>query len=492
MTEMLLPADAEAQTEHDINLRPDDGPQSFSEMRAKIDPGLDNTESLDEVLQNARAFGYVQAETLLDALAEAGYDEGQITNCLEMLEELEVDIIAPEDNEVPRSTEFSVPGNDSSSPVGATLNTLLDQASYRRPPGSAEQRELARRIQNGDKDSRKDARNELVERNLPLVIGPASKKRNQRMEMDDLVGEGILGLTRAAEKYDPDTHNTRFSTYSMLWINQAINRALDTKNRTISEPYGVNQARKTMYWIKSRLEQELQREPSFEEVLSETAFERVDVADAWWPTEANLSLNTPVGEDGEHELIEIKADNNAVQPDEETARAYLSEKLFTAMSDLLETGTLKEEHIKVLVLRFGLFGVREHSISETMEIMDVSAHWCRRLYLTAVKNLAEFPGLREAALDEDEFEKIPEAVPEEHSIKVTYDEDVFMLTPTHYKVMKGMEAGKTYREIADEISVKSTIVKSCGELIRRRLGVTTKEEAAPIISTLSIELPEAA
>src|SRR5438876_10651974 len=206
---------------------------------------------------------------------------------------------------------------------------------------AAEEVELAQRIEKGDMA----AKDRMINSNLRLVVSVARKYQGHGLSLGDLVQEGMLGLIRAAEKFDW-RKGFRFSTYATLWIRQAIQRGLENTSRTIRLPVHVAQRSRKVGRIERELTTRLGHEPSDEEIASAADMPLWGVIEIRKADRAVVSLDKPVGDDGDTAFGDLLAiETPAV--DEEVHEALKSETLLTAIAEL------PEPERDVIEMRFG-------------------------------------------------------------------------------------------------------------------------------------------
>jgi RNA polymerase primary sigma factor len=339
------------------------------------------------LLDDAGEEGFLEAGEL-EALAETHELESDDLEALSAaLEERGVEIRQEEPKELDLSAESPPASADS-------LQLFMNELGRYPLLTASEEVALAKRVERGDRA----AKERMINSNLRLVVHVAKSYRGHGVPFGDLIQDGVIGLNRAVEKFDW-RKGFKFSTYATWWIRQAVQRSVAGQARTIRVPTHVHERRQTLNRHARKLEAELGRKPTHEELANSTGMKLQHVEEALSVAEARASLNSPVGED-DSELGDLFADENADDPEEAAEGALRSRALREAL------GELPERERRILELRFGI-DCEPQSLEAIGREVKLTRERVRQLEAQALANLSASLGGFETHEGDDDDGELP-------------------------------------------------------------------------------------
>jgi RNA polymerase primary sigma factor len=340
-------------------------------------------------IEGAENEGVVDERALASVEAELELDDEEVAVLRGELEARGVELVAADVAEEDADDEPELRLEADAAAPTDSLTLFMNEIGKHDLLTAAEEVELAKRIERGDKA----AKERMINSNLRLVVSIAKRYRGHGVPFGDLIQEGVIGLNRAAEKFDW-RKGFKFSTYATWWIRQACQRAVSNQSRTIRVPAHVHERRAKLARLGRQFEVEHGREATAEELADVSGYELQHVEEALGAVEASVSLNQAIGTDGDGELGDLFSDPDALDPVEEAGETLRRNAVRAALR------TLPEVERRILELRFG-FGGEQQSLEAIERELGISHERVRRLERRALAQLgAELEGVVEATGDE--------------------------------------------------------------------------------------------
>lgn len=345
----------------------------------------------NKVIKEQKLLGSIFYDDLTDKIATPfQLDADEMDKLIQKMEDSGVSVVDADGgptarqlktNEVAKKTKKEEPvEDDTAAPPGVKINDpvrmYLKEIGRVSLLSADEEKELAIRIQQGDPE----AKQELAEANLRLVVSIAKRYVGRGMQFLDLIQEGNMGLMKAVEKFDHEK-GFKFSTYATWWIRQAITRAIADQARTIRIPVHMVETINKLVRIQRQLLQDLGREPTPEEIGAEMDLPTEKVREILKIAQEPVSLETPIGEEDDSHLGDFIEDQDVTSPAEHTAQTLLKEQL----EEVLDTLTDREEN--VLRLRFGLDDGNVRTLEQVGKVFGVTRERIRQIEAKALRKL---------------------------------------------------------------------------------------------------------
>jgi RNA polymerase primary sigma factor len=334
-------------------------------------------EALEQLVQRgeARPENCIDLSELSEIADQLELDEDEASAMQERLEQRGFELRDDCGRQAEEETSYS---NGELAERTTDAMALFLREVARHPLLTAEQEvELAKRIEKGDLQ----AKEQLVNSNLRLVISNARKYQGLDLPLLDLIQEGILGLIRAAEKFDW-RRGYKFSTYATFWIREAIQRGIANRARTIRIPVHIGQRERRIDRAQRELIAKLGREPTDEEVAEAAQLSVREVREARQAARVVTSLDRPVGQEEDTTLGQL-LESDTRTPEEEVEIALRQDAVRTALE------RLPEREREVVRLRYGIDGDDPTPLREAGRRLGISAEEVRRLERRALEELAE-------------------------------------------------------------------------------------------------------
>jgi RNA polymerase primary sigma factor len=337
---------------------------------------MPTTDPISFLLAHGEVHGCVHMTELYEIVQKLELDGEEVESLLERFETRGIELTddcsrAIEEEVVYTNMQIASATTDS-------LQLFLNEAGRFALLTAAEEVELAKGIERGDKS----AKDLLVNSNLRLVVSIAKRYQGHGLTLLDLIQEGIIGLLRAAEKFDW-RKGFKFSTYATWWIRQAVQRGVANKARTIRIPVHIVEREQKIARAERELVAQLARTPTIDEVAEKTRLPVKQVREVHAAARAVASLDKPVGDDNSAAFGDLFASDEKT-PDEQLQVALTEKALHDAIADL------SEREQQILNLRFGLAGNDEpKSLEEIGRVLGVTRERVRQIEGEALRRLAE-------------------------------------------------------------------------------------------------------
>lgn len=363
----------------------------IQELKKKSHDGLVANKDIMEFI-STHNLGEEDLSALYEALhihqLEVDFNE-EVDDSFDFIEEEEsAELVKEEEAEAEAEEDTPVPDLDNAISIDDPVKMYLKEIGALPLLTSEEEIVLAKTVEAGmradalpeEKEAAREAKKELADRNLRLVVSIAKKYLGRGLQFLDLIQEGNLGLLKAVDKFDY-TKGYKFSTYATWWIRQAITRAIADQARTIRVPVHMVETINKLNRIYRQLLQENGREATNEELAKAMGVSLAKVREVKKIAQDPISLETPIGEKEDSHLGDFIEDHEAIAPDDAAGSILLREQI-----EELLTG-LTERERQVLELRFGLKDGKTRTLEEVGKYFDVTRERIRQIEGKALSKL---------------------------------------------------------------------------------------------------------
>jgi len=344
-------------------------------------------EEIERLLKRAETKGSVQYDEIVDILSlDEDPQDADIEDMVEKFTDRGIMLLDKNGEPIIQREEeraegvklrFDIDGLESNAPIEDSIHLYMKDVGRVPLLTYEEEVELAKRIKTGDEE----ARAKLIEANLRLVISVAKKYvAHVTTPLLDLIQEGNLGLMRAVEKFDYN-RGTRFSTYATWWIRQSVIRGIADHEATIRKPIHMAELIRRLYKATLQLNQELGREATAAELSRKMGISEKKVRELFKTSKVPISLETPIGDDGETHLVDFIEDERSPRTEESVSCSAMKMEICKMLN------TIDSRERRVLELRFGLVDGHSRTLETLGREFGITRERIRQIEAKALKKL---------------------------------------------------------------------------------------------------------
>jgi RNA polymerase primary sigma factor len=359
----------------------EEGPLTHNQLSELLE-----TEGARTLVEASEERGFVEPTELEAFALEHDLEDADVEQLTRELEAIGLEVGEPRSEEAAQPVERKTPNPAAAIGSADSLQLFLADVGRHKLLTASEEVTLAKALERGDER----AKRRMIESNLRLVVSIAKGYRGLGVPFLDLIQEGTLGLNRAVEKFDW-RRGFKFSTYATWWIRQSVQRAVANHARTIRVPVHVVERQQKLSRAARRLEVELGRDATKEELAEATGLPMQHVDEALGAAQASVSLNQTVGADDEGELGDLFADREAADPFEEAEESLRRQGVRKALD------ALPERERRILELRFGFDG-EPWTLEAIGHELDLTRERVRQLEAQALARLSALRELSSVAV----------------------------------------------------------------------------------------------